>query len=119
MRAVTGWQYPARAGSPAGPSERPGPAEMDRRNTDTLRRIVDEELGVAADQVQIHVRRGPAAGVLLAEVDRPGVDMLVLGARGLGGFDGLLLGSVTQQGVEHSPCPVPSQNERVLVNWAK
>lgn len=106
VRVVTSWQYPARAGSPTGPSELPGPVEMDRRTTDALRRILDEELGAGADQLQMHVGRGPAAGVLLAEADRPGVDMVVLGARGLGGFDRLLLGSVTQQCIEHSPRPV-------------
>lgn len=106
LRAVTSWQYPARAGSPAGPAELPRPAEMDRRTTDDIRGIVEAELETGADRVQIEVGRGPASGVLLASAARSGVDMLVLGARGLGGFDGLLLGSVTQQCVEHSPRPV-------------
>jgi nucleotide-binding universal stress UspA family protein len=46
---------------------------------------------------------GPALALLVAA---EGADLLVVGARGLGGFKSLLLGSVSQQVVQHAPCPV-------------
>lgn len=106
LRAIAAWQYPAQAATPVGPAKLPGPEVMDQQTCDNLRLLVREELGAGADGVEVEAGRGPAAPVLLGAAARTGVDMLVVGARGLGGFAGLLLGSVSQQCVEHSPCPI-------------
>lgn len=106
LRAVGAWQYPASTVIPAGPAALPGPDEMDERTCDGVRAVVREELGAASDRVTVEAGRGPAASVLLAVAARADADVLVVGARGLGGFAGLLLGSVSQECAEHSPCPV-------------
>jgi nucleotide-binding universal stress UspA family protein len=59
------------------------------------------ESGVTVTQI---LREGQAADVLVAEAH--GADLLVVGSRGLGGFKGLLLGSVGQQCAHHAMCPV-------------
>ena len=46
---------------------------------------------------------GPASVLVEAAQD---AELLVLGSRGLGGFRGMLLGSVTQQVIAHATCPV-------------
>jgi nucleotide-binding universal stress UspA family protein len=64
-----------------------------------------EAVGGAGDLVvSKHVGAGGPASVLV-EVAAD-ADLLVIGSRGLGGFRGLLLGSVTQQVIAHAPCPV-------------
>jgi len=50
------------------------------------------------------LREGQAADVLVAESQD--ADLLVVGSRGLGGFRGLLLGSVGLQCAHYAGCPV-------------
>jgi nucleotide-binding universal stress UspA family protein len=59
------------------------------------------EPAVACDVV---VEEGQPATVLVDE--SRGAALLVVGSRGLGGFKGLLLGSVSQQCAQHASCPV-------------
>jgi nucleotide-binding universal stress UspA family protein len=55
-------------------------------------------------EVERALRNGPAPNVL-CEASKI-ADMLVVGSRGLGGFSGLLLGSVSHQCAQQAPCPV-------------
>ena len=67
--------------------------------------VVDAEdtTGLAVPVARI-VATGGAAGVIVEQAK--GADLIVVGSRGLGGFKGLLLGSVSHQVAHHAPCPV-------------
>ena len=69
-----------------------------------LQHDVAAAVGDAAADVECRAVLGRPAEALL-EASK-GAALLVVGARGLGGFRGLLLGSVSDQVVRHAPCPV-------------
>ena len=52
------------------------------------------------------VELGPVSETICVWAEHHGVDLIVLGARGLGVARRLLLGSISQQVVQHAPCPV-------------
>ncbi len=76
---------------------------------DAGRSLLDDARAKAAHQAPdvaidaVLVAESPVTA-LLTEADD--ADLLVVGARGHGGFAGLVLGSVTDQVVRHATCPV-------------
>lgn len=71
------------------------------------REVIDRSLSdvdTAGLEVERTVLRGQAARGLCERAR--GAELLVVGSRGLGGFKGLMAGSVTHQVVAHAPCPV-------------
>ena len=74
---------------------------------DTAREVLDTILAghdTAGVELQPRIINDlPVQALLHAANDS---DLVVVGARGLGGFTGLLLGSVSQQVATHAPCPV-------------
>jgi nucleotide-binding universal stress UspA family protein len=105
LRAVSAWHVP-----PAvyGAGWAPASTDLDefRKLAEASLRESVEEAGATAAGVEVTpvVREGNPVDVLLEESE--GADLLVLGTRGMGGFKGLLLGSVSHQCANHASCPV-------------
>ena len=96
LRVVHVWSYLAQ----------PGEAFDPTYGDDDARRLLQVAVAGLGDEVDVElvpVCDLPARGLLDAAQD---ADLLVVGARGMGGFRGLLLGSVSQQVAQHAPCPV-------------
>ena len=63
--------------------------------------LVAEHPDVRVSHQAVH---GRPASILVEGSEH--ADMLIVGPRGLGGFRGLVLGSVSEQVVRHAKCPV-------------
>ena len=105
LEAVIVWQYPITASLPTfGAMITPQDFATDARKE--LLAIIAAE-GISADApipVSTLVAEGNAARALLDASDA--AELLVVGSRGHGGFTGVLVGSVSQQCVNHAKCPV-------------
>lgn len=64
------------------------------------------ELDAAGVAYRHHIGVGHIAETIAAYVKEKGCDQVVMGSRGMGGFAGMVLGSVATKVVHLVPCPV-------------
>ena len=101
LHLVTAWLFPMAEGyalTATVPQVHEAAGEVCERAADDVRRRAPQ-LRVSTETVQ-HTP-GPA---LVAASDP--ADLLVVGSRGLGGFEGLVMGSVSQYCARHASCTV-------------
>ena len=65
-----------------------------------------EAAGVPAAEARVTAAAGEAAATIVDQAVVMAADLLVLGTHGRGGFNHLLLGSVTEKVLRKAPCPV-------------
>jgi nucleotide-binding universal stress UspA family protein len=101
LRVIHVWHYPY-AASETGAMGAPPLQEFEQAAVQALDAAL-ETLDTSGVVVERCVRQGNAAGVLLDEAKS--ADALVVGARGHGGFAGLVLGSVANHCARHARVP--------------
>ncbi|MEV7778418.1 universal stress protein [Kitasatospora sp. NPDC088351] len=105
VNAVAAWEYPAFygwAGLSVPPAEGFNPQDLAGQTlSETVAKVVGDDPAVHVSEAVVP---GNAAQALLEAAD--GAALVVVGSRGLGGFSGALLGSVSRHLTEHAPCPV-------------
>ena len=102
VEAVHAWHVPYSLSLAAAAVDFPAFEDAARHLLDGMvDAVAAEASGVPVEPVLVS---GFAADVLLGAAEN--ADLVVVGSRGVGGFRGLLLGSVSHQVAHHAPCPV-------------
>ncbi|MEU8514647.1 universal stress protein [Kitasatospora sp. NPDC048722] len=105
LEAVLAWEPPFSGTGASVAAD--GPRNLQDIAEKVLAESVDKAVG-PEPPVAINARaeEGTPAQVLLKAAGDESVTLLVVGSRGLGGFTGALLGSVSEYCAQHAPCPV-------------
>jgi nucleotide-binding universal stress UspA family protein len=99
VEAVTAWEYPELLAPPPADFN---PEELARRVLDTA---IEEVVGAmpSVEVRRVVTEKHPAPALVDAS---KGASLLVVGTRGHGEFEGVLIGSVSLHCVAHADCPV-------------
>ena len=101
---VTGIYGPGYAPGDYYPVEEESRAQAEKATQDLVNQAVERRGAAPAATVAVRALSGTAADELInASAD---ADLLVVGARGAGGFARLVMGSVSTQVTHHALCPV-------------
>lgn len=101
LEVVIAWRPPVTYGFAVDTSD----VDFETQARDTVNRLVEEVLGADTSlSVTKRVIRGHPAPVLIEAADRAA--LLVVGSRGHGAFEEMLLGSTSLHCVHHANCPV-------------
>jgi len=101
---VTGLYGPGYAAADYFPAEEEGRLQAEKATGQLVGEAIERRGGSPGAPVTVHAVNGLAADELInASAD---ADLLVIGARGAGGFARLGVGSVSTQVTHHARCPV-------------
>lgn len=81
-------------------------ADVQAETERDLRAFVEETLGAAGASVTTLVAVGNAAAEIIDSARTSGADLIVVATHGRGGFERLMLGSVTEKVLRKAACPV-------------
>jgi len=87
----------------------PNLSETIARHIEKARNLIDplaQSLQEDGIETITEILQGPPAEAILNVAETREVDLIVMGARGLGSLGSLLLGSVSQKVLSHATCPV-------------
>lgn len=94
----------------------PLPQEFfDQMRERAQRRLDDLAAKLSSDGVEVrtHLALEAASRAIVEAAEQLGVDLIVMGTRGLTGMKHVLLGSVAERTVRLAPCPVMTVKEHV------
>jgi nucleotide-binding universal stress UspA family protein len=101
LHIVSAWLYPISMGYTV-----PVDAEPFEKSAQEIGEQAAAYVHKTWPEVQVRVEVREAQPALTLVEASTGADMLEVGTRGLGGFRGLLLGSVSQHCAHHARCPI-------------
>ena len=91
--------------------------ELEMNVRQAAKEVIDAavaKLGKSVDALKLttEIIQGPPRQVIVDEADRWNADLIVMGSRGLGAWNRLLLGSVSSAVVHHAKCSVEIVRQR-------